>query len=199
MSISFFIGFYPRDDDGLIVEEDSAAAHEEVNALNAALASNDLPNYAEPPTVDSPYDRRQRFGRSRVDHTGSQSLKDLAVIAPVRRQLYLLQSADLVAFLPDEFDARPECALAGVSAVVGSIPKLQSELKALAEKIGIPMTAGNIDENTATKISDEKKLGTEKNLGLDLADVANARTNWLLLFEGARLAKERGVALVLRS
>lgn len=199
MSVSFFIGFHPRDDNGLIIEDPESSAPQEIEDLNQVLTKNQLTSYAEPEVVSSPYQRQNRFGRSQADHTGSQSLSELATLATERKQLYLLRNIDLVAFLPGEFDDRPECALAGTTSVIGSLPKLVRELTALADRLGIVLKSDELGDQVATKINKGQKLGTEKTRGLDLEEIVDARFNWLLLFEGARLAMERNVALVLRT
>lgn len=75
---------------------------------------------------------------------------------------------------------------------VGSLPYLLTELTLLAGELGIPLVGGSLEDSTAVAINDSSPLYSN-----DPVVLAEERTAWLVLYEGARLAADHGVALSL--
>jgi hypothetical protein len=205
MSVGFFIGYLPRTQDGAVASVDEypelPELREELRALSFILQRKGLPSYQEPEVVPDPY-VRSRLGRSPLDHTGSGSLKDLPLYGATRRQLVLLRDVDQVVFHPLCFDDRPECVLPprDQRTTIGSLPRLRQELVEMAPRLGIPLSQeGLLDDKVAKKIGGMKRLGVSRELDGDDEVIEFHRTNWLLVFEAARLALERCCAMVLRS
>jgi hypothetical protein len=76
----------------------------------------------------------------------------------------------------------------------GSSPRLWHETLRSAALLGIPLTAGLLEDETARHINEYESLAAEDSGAEELGDL---RTTWLTLHEAARLSATTGVALCL--
>jgi hypothetical protein len=81
----------------------------------------------------------------------------------------------------------------GVQIWVGSLPHLLRELNQLAAQLGIPLTNGELRDETAAAINSFEALHNGDSTEL----IEDKRTAWAALYEGARLALEHRIALTL--
>jgi len=198
MSVGVFMGIHPSyRGDALDVAQDLIAA------VNAALAPFGVPPYEDPPKHLDVY-VHHRFGRSALDHHGAEAFEGLAGLATTRgvhaAHLALLTiNPYRVAFLPSDFAAPVETdhteRIAGeqVRIWVGSSPRLLRELEDMAPLLGIALERGELPDRIADAINELEPLVEGEEPGL----AEDARTAWLLLFEGARMSCKHGVALSL--
>ncbi len=115
-------------------------------------------------------------------------------------QLQLIASNPYrVSFVPMDFDAPLPTDYTEVidgSQVriwVGSTPALRRELRAMAPSLSIPLDSDELSAEVAQRINDYEPLSEEDDGSL----AEDERPAWLLLYEGARLSVEHGVALSL--
>jgi len=170
---------------------DPASAESFIRAIDIALAQIGLSGYHEPVALPNPY-HHGYFGRSALDHQSANLLQALASAAgPDASHLALLyRNPFRVAYLPftmprpletayrESIGGKPE------SIWVGSAPALKEELVALAPALDIPLEGENVSNQIAQSINEAEPESDEQEA-------------WLLLYEGARLALENGVALSL--
>jgi hypothetical protein len=197
MSVGCFIGIRSS-----YIEDAQDAAVAYVAAINRALHLNGLPGYTDPPEAPKVY-VGGLFGRSALDHHSAGCLVELAELAMRQRRVphlgLLATNPYRVAFLPLSFDqpllTEYQESIAGeqVSIFVGSAPALFSELTTVASSLGIPLQDGRLSDAVARKINDFAPLHD----GDDCSLAEDERTAWMLLYEGARLAVQSGVALSL--
>ena len=197
MSVGCFLGIRASYNDEYQV---AAASH--IAAINAALRENGLPGYADPPDPPDVYDGGL-FGRSALDHHGARCLADLGARAARHGRAphlgLLAANPYRVAFIPIAFGQPLPTdyseALFGeqVDIWFGSAPRLVAELTTIAPILGIPLEDGLLADAVARKINDFAALYE----GDDCSLAEDERTAWLVLYEGARLAVQHGVALSL--
>ncbi len=196
MSVGAFIGIRPS-------FLDQARASAFLGAINRALRAEGLGEYHEPPAVE-PLPGGPRLGRSQLDQHGAGVLMALGARAAEEEgqgeHMALLESNPYrTAFLPLAFSSPLETdyaeSIAGTSTAieVGSAPRLRQELIALAPALGIPLEDGSLSDETARRINAGESLSED--------DIPSAfddeRAAWLMLYEGAGVALERGLALSL--
>jgi hypothetical protein len=197
MSTGLFMGIRSS-----FVEEAQDAASTFIAAVNRALADRDLPPYLDPAEAPHVY-ADHLFGRSALDHHSSRVLVDIANLGASARErpnLGLIRDNPFrVAFLPIEFSPPLQTEyfeqIGGDRFRIwaGSLPHLHLELSTIASDLGIPLKNGNLTDEVAAAINEFEPLYDG-----DSAELAeNERTAWLALYEGARLALERNVALSL--
>jgi hypothetical protein len=197
MSVGCFIGIRASYTDQA---QDAATAY--LAAINAALRANGVPAYVDPPDPPDVY-TGGLFGRSALDHHSARCLAQLgesaAAHGPAPHLELLGMNPYRVAFVPVDFeqplptDYTESIAGDQVGIWVGSASRLAAELVSVAPLLGIPLEAGRLTDTVARKINDFAPLFE----GDDCALAEDERTAWLLLYEGARLAVQHGVALSL--
>lgn len=69
---------------------------------------------------------------------------------------------------------------------------LEAELIAGAGVLGIPLVEGRLTDAVADRINELERLTAD-----DDGELLDERTAWLVMYEGARLSVEHGVALSL--
>jgi hypothetical protein len=197
MSVGCFLGIRAS-----YIDEAQDVASAYVAAINAVLRANGLPEYSDPAHTPDVYDGGL-FGRSALDHHSASCLAELAEIAlghqPAPHLGLLALNPYRVAFVPVGFEqpllTHHAETIAGeqLQLWVGSAPRLVAELATTASLLGIPLDDGRLSDETARKINDFAPLyeGDDRSLSED------ERTAWLVLYEGARLAVQHGVALSL--
>ena len=171
-------------------------------AINTALRERGLGAYVDPKSPPNVY-RDGLFGRSALDHHSVGAFVALGELAEEEAgfaHLELLATNPYrVAFLPTDFAEPFEIQHSELIAGerprlwVGSAPRLSAELLAMAGRLDIPVAEGAISDAVAQQINAMEPLFE----GDTLALAEDERTAWLALFEGARLAVQRGVALSL--
>ncbi len=198
MSVGFFMGVRAS-----YVDEAVESARAYVAAINNALGAEGLQRYVDPAEPPEVYSRGGLFGRSALDHHSARCLVRVAEIAMQSRSCLhlalLIQNPYRVAFVPIPFErplqtsAADRIAGSDTRLSVGSAPTLFSDLVTVAKDLGIPMVAESLADDTASRINEYEALynGDSRELAED------ERTAWLVLYEGARLANERKVALSL--
>ena len=196
MSVGFFMGIHAS-----YTEESQASAANLIKAINVALKQAKLPPYVEPAELPDVYNDGH-FGRSGLDHHSAGALMNLAEQASQRLNAphleLLTKNPYRVAYLPIDFGSplltdHTERIFNSVADIwVGSAPRLREELIEYALLLGIPLTSGELSDDVATMIDNETPLAPG-----DGDDLIEERTAWLVLYEGARLAVEHGVALSL--
>jgi hypothetical protein len=199
MSVGCFVG--PIRSSYIDQAQDAAATF--VGSIDSALRLNGLPGYVDPASSPDVYSRRGLFGRSELDHHGASCFVTLAGIAKKHfgaQHIGLLAANPYrVSYLPISFDEPiptgyvEQIAGQPVEIWVGSNPMLFRELTDLAPALGIPLTAGELTDDIASRINDFAALYD----GDDRSFANDERTAWLVLYEGARLAHLHGVALSL--
>jgi hypothetical protein len=197
MSVGFFMSIRSS-----YIEDAQASALEYMAAINRALSDAGLVAYQDPVEPPDVYEDGL-FGRSALDHHSGRCLLRVAEIAsqgqPCPHLALLISNPYRVAYLPGAF-AHPFATVAtdrigGVTVRLwfGSCPALSSELVAVAPLLGIPLKGSILADDIAARINESEALYD----GDTLEFAKDERTAWLVLYEGARLANERGVALSL--
>jgi hypothetical protein len=182
------------------IDDAQGVASVYLDAINAALGAIGLPRYTDPANPPDVYSGGL-FGRSALDHHSARCLAELAASAVARGlapHLGLLATNPYrVAFVPLDF-GQPLLTghaetIAGeqVQLWVGSAPRLVTELTAVAAMLGIPLEGGRLADAVARKINEFAPPYE----GDDCSLAEDERTAWLVLYEGARLAMQHGVAL----
>lgn len=197
MSVGFFLGIHAS-----YIDEAQDAAESYLDAINSALNTIGLDNYADPDIPPIVYNDGL-FGRSALDHHSARCLIEFAERATADGKSphlgLLAVNPYRVAFVPECFDSPlpTGCAesIGGdmVQIWVGSAPQLLAELAAAAQFLEIPLEQGDLEDVVARKINDFAGLYE----GDDCSLAEDERTAWLVLYEGARLAVRHGVALSL--
>ncbi len=194
MNVSFFLGVRES-----YLDEARAAAESCVEKINAELSRLNVLEYADPVSPPDPYDDNFLFGRSALDHDTAGALQAVARAASKSPQLNLLNlNSCRVVFVPWGFatpiltDHSDELWGEPVPVFLGSLPTLIRELIDVAPLLGIPLTGEELTDDMAMRIRESSKLTDGDSLLY-----SNERLSWLLLFEGARLSTESGVALSL--
>jgi hypothetical protein len=197
MSVGCFLGIRAS-----YIAEAQKAASAYLDAINAALSTIGLPFYTDPAHPTNVY-RGGLFGRSALDHHSARCLAELAELAVARGpapHLGLLATNPYrVAFIPLDFGQplltmyAENIASEEVRIWVGSAPRLVTDLTATARPLGIPLEGGRLADVVAGKINDFAPLYE----GDDCSLAEDERTAWLVLYEGARMAVQHGVALSL--
>jgi hypothetical protein len=197
MSVGFFMGVRSS-----YIDEAQASALDYVAAINRELLDAGLIAYEDP--IDPP-DVYQGglFGRSALDHHSARCLIRVAEIASQQESCphlaLLLSNPYRVAFLPSDFphpfatSATDRIGGMDVRLWFGSCPRLLSELVTVAPSLGIPLEHGALADDIAARINESEALFD----GDKLEYAEDERSAWLVLYEGSRLANERGVALSL--
>jgi hypothetical protein len=198
VSVGFFIGVRAS-----FIEEAQQAAEALLDAVNVELTRLGLPLYDEPRELPDVYDD-MRFGRSALDHDSARLIIELATRATTARpspQLELLtQNPYRVVFVPRDFgppvETEFEDRIGGEMYRIwcGSSLRLWQEALRGAELLGIPLTAGLLQDETARHINEYEPLSAADRGAEELGDL---RTTWLTLHEAARLSASTGVALCL--
>jgi len=177
---------------------DRGAAEAFLAAIEIALLSNQLPPYEEPTEAQATV-RGPRFGRSELDHHGAAVLAALGRRGEDQQLKLVADNPFRVAYLPTSFRTPLETShtelIGGCERRiwVGSARELQRELVALAPALEIEVEGDALSDRMAELINDGKSID-EDDVGQPWDD---ERSAWLLLFEGARLAVARGLALSL--
>jgi hypothetical protein len=200
MSVAFFIGIRPSY--GEMGQSDALAF---IASIDSALRRSGLPGYSEPATLPDVY-RGHFFGRSELDHNSALSLMELAEWAVHRGRFphlsLLAENPYRVAFVPARFGELlctdySERIFGQVKRIwVGSAQALSDELTALATGLGIRLNGDRLPDAVAQQINDLINEPGSMHPGDD-GSPDELRMTWLLLYEGARLAAEHGVALSL--
>jgi len=183
-------------------EDSQGLADKLVKAINDVLVADGFASYVDPDTPPNVYIGNM-FGRSALDHHSSRVLIQIADRAAQSKRspnLVLIRDNPYrVVFVPAQLlsphatSYRERIAGNSVGIWVGSLGGLLEELGWLAGGLGIPTENGQISDATAAAINDYKPFH-EGDSGEIIEDW---RPAWLALYEGARLAKETGVALTL--
>jgi hypothetical protein len=173
-----------------------------VKAINNVLAADGFAAYIDPDPPPNVYVGNM-FGRSALDHHSSRVLiqiadrasqsKRSANLALIRDNPYRVVFVPAKLQNPRETEYREQIAGNAVGIWVGSLDGLLEELGWLAGNLGIPIEDEQISDVTAAAINDYKPFHDGDSVEL----IEDWRTAWLALHEGARLAKETGVALTL--
>jgi hypothetical protein len=197
MSTGLFMGIRSS-----YTEDSQGSADYLVKAINDALVADGVAAYIDPDPPPNVYVGNM-FGRSALDHHSSRVLIQIADRATQSRRsanLALLRDNPYrVVFVPAkvqnprETEYREQIAGNAVGIWVGSLDGLLEELAWLAGDLGIPGEGEQISDLTAAAINDYKPFHEGDSVEL----IEDWRTAWLALHEGARLAKETGVALTL--
>ena len=184
------------------VEEAEDSARELISAINFRLQEQNLPLYSEPNEPPDVY-VDDVFGRSELDHHSSNCFMQLAEIAEEhnspRQHLAILANPYRAVFLPQDFSEPFETGYKEeifdelMEVWAGSAPKLLEQLIELAPHLGIPLKNGFVSDEVAAKINEFELLSDDDDG--ELAE--DERTAWLALYEGARLAVENNVAVLL--
>lgn len=197
MSTGLFMGVrnsYTEDFQGL--------AGSLVDAINDVLVADGLAAYVDPDAPPNVY-IGSMFGRSALDHHSSRVLIQIADRAAQSRRspnlVLIRENPYRVVFVPAKLRHphatryREQIAGNAIGIWVGSLDGLLEELGWLAGDLGIPTEDGQIFDLTAEAINEYKPFHEGDSGEL----IEDWRTAWLALYEGARLAKETGVALTL--
>lgn len=195
MSVGLFMGIRAS-----YIPEAQHLASAYLEAINNALRDAGLDEYREPLSPPSVY-QEGLFGRSALDHHSAPNLVRLAHLAGrlgnATHARLLEVNPYRVAFVPIAF-AKPlptsyseRIAEDWAGIWVGSAPAFWRELVSLAPALGIPLEGTELSRPVAERINACEPLQE----GDATAGVEDDRTSWLLVFEGARLAVEHGIAL----
>lgn len=173
-----------------------------LTAINNVLAVNGFAVYVDPDPPPNVYTGHM-FGRSALDHHSSRVLIDIAYratisknsanLALVRDNPYRVVFVPAKLRMPYETEYQERIAGNMVAIWIGSLHGLLEELGWLADDLGIPVIDGQIADQTAAAINVYQPFREGDSVEL----IEDWRTAWLALHEGARLAKETGVALTL--
>jgi len=184
------------------VDEAQSSASAFVDAINRVLSERGVSSYADPDDPPNVY-AGHLFGRSELDHHSSRVLVKIASLGIASRtspNLELIRDNPFrLAYVPiDFFPPSPTAYHEQITGKdgriwVGSLPHLLTELKSLAEDLGIPLTNGDITDETAADINDFKPFNVKDSTEL----IEDDRTAWLAIYEGTRLALQHNVALSL--
>jgi hypothetical protein len=184
------------------IPEARDSASDFVDAINHVLNSHGQSGYIDPIDPPNVYNGH-RFGRSELDHHSSRVIQKIAGIGCSARNspnlALIYDNPFRVAYVPIDFTHPSPTAIHDsiggkpTQIWVGSLPHLLEELRGLGADLGIPLTNGDITEETAAAINDWKSLYVGDSL--ELAE--DETTAWLAIYEGARLASEHNVALSL--
>ena len=187
---------------GSYTEDSRGLADTLVKAINEILVANGFAAYIDPDPPPNVYIGHM-FGRSALDHHSSRvlievadrgtQLKKSANLALVRDNPYRVVFVPAKLRKPYETEYQERIAGNMVAIWVGSLDGLLEELVWLASDLGIPVEDGGISDQTAMAINDYQPFRE----GDSMEIIEDFRTAWLALHEGARLAKEAGVALTL--
>jgi hypothetical protein len=184
------------------INEAQASATAFLDALNLTLSHSGIAPYVDPHEPPNVY-RGHLFGRSELDHHSSRVLAEIASLGTASKEspnLALVRDNPYrVTFVPADFarplqtEYRERIGGSEVPIWVGSLPRLLAELRVLAGQLGIPLTNGDLMDETAVAINAFEPL--REGDSIELAE--DERTGWLALYEGARLALQHSVALTL--
>jgi hypothetical protein len=181
---------------------DRAEADAFLEAIDRALRDARLPAYTEPVPLPDVY-RRMRFGRSELDHHSADVLVALARraedigngehLALIGRHPYRVALLPLDFAMPLETEYSERIVGNPTPIWVGSAYGLRRDVCALAPALGIPLLGDVLSDQVADLINEGESLDDD-----DFGQLwEDERTAWLLLYEGARLAIEHGIALSL--
>jgi hypothetical protein len=197
MSVGFFMGIRES-----YIEEAADSAQAYIDAANRALAQIDAPPYVENPQPPDVY-VDSLFGRSALDHDSARLLGQLGETARndlgAEHLALLAHNPYRVAFLPVDF---PTPLMTGFHEnlfgkqhpiAVGSSLVLLREALRVAEMLNIPLLEGQLTDSVAAKINDYQPLFD----GDEIDPIAEQRTTWLLVHEGAWLSVKHNIALSL--
>ena len=186
---------------GSYIEGAEASAEAFLDAINQALTQKGATPYYDPDEAPNVY-KGHLFGRSELDHHSSRVLSEIAHLGAEssdNSHLALIRDNPYrVTFVPADFTTPAPTQYYerigddDVQFWVGSLPHLLDELKGLAAQLGIPLTNGDLADQTAAAINNFE-LHNEDSAEL----IEDRRTAWLALYEDARLAVEHDVALTL--
>ena len=186
---------------GSFTDDAQQSASELVREVSRVLTEEGLPSYIDPITPPNVY-RGHLFGRSQLDHHSSRLLASVAALGTISRkspQLALIRENPFrVAFVPVSFAPglptayREQIGAVSTQIWIGSLPLLMTELTLLAGDLGIPFVGRSLSDETAEAINHSVPLYPG-----DPGVLADERSAWLALYEGARLAADHGIALSL--
>ena len=199
MSVGFFLGIrnsYPDHAQG--------NAANLVDAINRGLAERSLEAFEDTDLPADAFYNGQKLGRSSLDHHGAKMIARLGEMAEeqldAKWATLLERNPYRLVFLPQALDEpiytdHTETIWGSeVAIIAGSLDGLLQDLIALAPELGIPTDDATLSNETARRIDQMEPLVEDED-EWDL--VEDGRTAWLALYEAARVARDRGVALCL--
>jgi len=173
-----------------------------LDAMNRVLTENGIEPYVDPLERPCVYHGRL-FGRSALDHHSPRVLMELVAkaeeLGPCPNLSLIRKNPHRVIFLPR---ALPEPLATGyfernggkrAPVWAGSLAQLLEELTNLGHNLRIPFAKGKLADQTASAINKFRPFHELDSTKL----IESYRPAWLALYEGARLALENHVALML--